>query len=100
MKEQLLQTIETVPVEARLNLAREYLQAYMLYLMHQAGGLAGLVFVGGTALRLLHRLPRFSENLDFSAGESPPEPDALFGRMERELDKAGYSVRLLEVLNQ
>jgi len=57
VKDHLLQSVLAQPVERRANLAREYLQLYLLRLMHDAGSTGDLAFVGGTALRLLHRIP-------------------------------------------
>lgn len=51
--------------EAKL-LVREYLQARILQALQLAGAFEHWAFVGGTALRFLYRLPRFSEDLDFS----------------------------------
>ena len=50
----------------KLNAMREYLQAYILSFMYEGGLFRQAAFVGGTALRFLHNLPRFSEDLDFS----------------------------------
>ena len=67
MKEQLLHIVRDAenPVLAG-NLAREYLQARILLAMQQAGAMIPLAFQGGTALRFLFGLPRFSEDLDFA----------------------------------
>jgi len=96
MKDHLLQTVRAQPVERRSNLAREYLQLYLIKLMHDAGSTDDLAFVGGTALRLLYRLPRFSEDLDFCHEPLPKRTkfDAarLFDTIERGLSKAGYDV--------
>jgi hypothetical protein len=67
MKDHLLQTVAGLAPDRRLHPAREYLQLYMLRLLHAAGAYQHFAFVGGTALRVLHDLPRFSEDLDFSA---------------------------------
>ena len=48
------------------NLVREYLQAKILGSLQRAGGMIPLAFHGGTALRFLFALPRFSEDLDFA----------------------------------
>jgi len=53
-------------LNAKLNIMREYLQAYILRIMHDEGVFRSTAFLGGTALRFLHKLPRFSEDLDFS----------------------------------
>ena len=47
-------------------LVREYLQARVLEALQRAGAFERWAFLGGTALRFLYRLPRFSEDLDFS----------------------------------
>ncbi len=76
---------------ARLNLLREYLQAYILRAMHDAGAFRSIAFIGGTALRFLYGLPRFSEDLDFSAVERKTIPfDALLKKIKGELVLAGY----------
>lgn len=49
-----------------LNTLREYLQALVLRSFYESEAFRNLAFVGGTALRFLHGLPRFSEDLDFS----------------------------------
>lgn len=93
MKDHLLQLAREAPPEVRRNLAREYLQVYLLRLLHEAGAFSEMAFVGGTALRLLHRLPRFSEDLDFSAlSAEPPEAAPLFRRLGAGLERAGYEV--------
>ena len=48
------------------NVAREYLQARILACLQRAGAMVPLAFHGGTALRLLYSLPRYSEDLDFA----------------------------------
>ena len=50
----------------RLNVLREYLQACILRSLHDSEAFSSVSFVGGTALRFLYQLPRFSEDLDFS----------------------------------
>lgn len=67
MKDYLKQQIETVsdPHYARC-LVREYLQARTLECLQGQGAFVNWAFVGGTALRFLYSMPRFSEDLDFS----------------------------------
>jgi len=45
---------------------REILQEIVLLGLYEAGFFKYAVFYGGTALRILYKLPRFSEDLDFS----------------------------------
>ena len=47
---------------------KELLHYDILFALQEAGFLDGLVFQGGTALRLCHGAPRFSEDLDFAGG--------------------------------
>ena len=81
--------------QAKLNVLREYLQAYILRICHDYGLFRQCAFVGGTALRFLYGLPRFSEDLDFSltdaAGYSFPE---LITKTKRELQLAAYNVSI------
>ncbi|MCA1754253.1 MAG: nucleotidyl transferase AbiEii/AbiGii toxin family protein [Spirochaeta sp.] len=76
MKEQLRELSETGKTvnEATL-LVREYLQARILEALQRAGAFKHWAFLGGTALRFLFRLPRFSEDLDFSLAGVPGSPD-------------------------
>ena len=53
------------PLRAR-NVVREYLQARVLLAMQGAGAMTTLAFQGGTCLRFLYSLPRYSEDLDFA----------------------------------
>ena len=97
MKDHLLQQVAQGPTETLGNRAREYLQAYLLRLIHEAGGFRHLAFLGDTALRLLHRLPRFSEDLDFAtattvAAGGASAPTELFLRLKSSLVAAGYEV--------
>lgn len=80
----------------KLNAMREYLQAYILSFMYEGGVFRHAAFVGGTALRFLHGLPRFSEDLDFSqAGKEKVKFGVLIGKIMRELELAGYNATAL-----
>ena len=60
----------------KLNILREYLQAFVMRSLHESEAFTCLSFVGGTALRFAFDLPRFSEGLDFSL-ENPTGYDPL-----------------------
>jgi len=45
---------------------REYLQARILQILQEGGAFLNIAFLGGTSLRFLFFLPRYSEDLDFS----------------------------------
>lgn len=67
MKDYLLELVsKQTGYNAKLNIMREYLQAYALRALHEEGLFRRTAFLGGTALRFLYNLPRFSEDLDFS----------------------------------
>jgi predicted nucleotidyltransferase component of viral defense system len=48
------------------NVVREYVQARILGSLQRAGAMMSISFHGGTALRFLYGIPRFSEDLDFA----------------------------------
>jgi predicted nucleotidyltransferase component of viral defense system len=77
------------------NLAREYLQSRILGALQESGAFTAWAFMGGTALRFLYRIPRFSEDLDFSLERADFAPD--FGRVVasvlRAMEREGYDVR-------
>jgi predicted nucleotidyltransferase component of viral defense system len=54
-------------------IVREYLQARTLECLQENGAFVDWAFVGGTALRFLYSMPRFSEDLDFSITETSAE---------------------------
>jgi len=75
MKPLLLELLrEESDVIRRRSRAREYLQARILLSLQDHGAFANWAFVGGTALRFLFSLPRYSEDLDFSVMSPGPEP--------------------------
>lgn len=75
MKDHLRQLIqrEPNPLAAR-RVATEYLQARVLQSLQQSGVFLRWAFLGGTALRFLFGIPRFSEDLDFSVMTPGSEP--------------------------
>jgi predicted nucleotidyltransferase component of viral defense system len=67
MKEYIKQIIsEAADSLQAKNLVREYLQARILQFLQERGVFREWIFHGGTALRFLYRLPRYSEDLDFA----------------------------------
>ena len=78
------------PVQ-RLNLLREYVQAFILRSFHESEAAKSIAFVGGTALRFLENLPRFSEDLDFSLLSSESyEPVKWLDKLKRDLSLSGF----------
>ncbi len=75
-----------------LNVLREYLQALVLRSLHESEAFTSLTFVGGTALRFLHALPRFSEDLDFSLANSEGYAGKNWmAKIKRDLTLAGFT---------
>ena len=79
----------------RLNVLREYAQASVLRSFHESHAFVALSFVGGTALRFLYDLQRFSEDLDFSVESmSAYDPKEWVVKLERDLALAGFDLTL------
>jgi len=74
----------------RLNVLREYLQALVMRSLHESEAFQYIAFVGGTALRFLYGLPRFSEDLNFSLDSSEGyAPEKWMRKTKRDLQLAG-----------
>jgi predicted nucleotidyltransferase component of viral defense system len=56
-----------------LNALKEITQEVVLYSLYKAGFFQNACFLGGTSLRILHGLDRFSEDLDFSLWKKDQE---------------------------
>ena len=97
MKEYLRQLIAPAHSDlARGCLVREYLQARVLESLQAEGTFLRWAFVGGTALRFLFAIPRFSEGLDFSLlapGDGAGFKAAL-AAVKRALEREGYRVEV------
>ncbi len=75
---------------------REYLQNYLLFLMQKTKMNESLFFVGGTALRFLYGIRRYSEDLDFTAGKEwvIASSKLFMSKVDRELERAGYDMTI------
>jgi len=96
MKEQAIELVQNVQAPAeKLNILREYLQAFVMRSLHESEAFACLSFVGGTALRFVYDLPRFSEDLDFSL-ENPTGYDPLkwLEKLKRDMTLAGFDTAI------
>jgi predicted nucleotidyltransferase component of viral defense system len=97
VKDYLAQLLESQPSGlARRNLAREYLQARILQCLQESGAFLSWAFLGGTALRFLYGIPRYSEDLDFSL-MAPQEPSGFRQALldiRRRLEAEAYTVEL------
>lgn len=76
--------------EEKINALREFLQVLILRIIYDKGYFKNLSFFGGTALRFLYDLRRFSEDLDFSLIEKNRYRfDKLVSDLSRELTNYG-----------
>ncbi|MGM0520423.1 MAG: nucleotidyl transferase AbiEii/AbiGii toxin family protein, partial [Campylobacterota bacterium] len=64
--EQMLSNYEITSQADLINALKEVFQEIALLGLYQGGFFEKAAFYGGTALRILHGLPRFSEDLDFT----------------------------------
>lgn len=97
MKAYLSQLLQNAPDPiASRNLVREYLQARILEGLQRAGAMVPLAFHGGTALRFLFAIPRFSEDLDFALErpESGYDFRAYLRTIQSDLVKEGYEIEI------
>jgi hypothetical protein len=97
VKEYLAELVHAAPTPAHArNLAREYLQARILGALQRTGAMVPLAFHGGTALRFLFDLPRYSEDLDFALEREAARYDfrAYLEQIRAELTREGYAVEL------
>ena len=82
--------------QARRNRLREFLQHVLLRQLFERDLLDEFVFHGGTALRIVHGLPRFSEDLDFHTRQ--PEVkyglNAYLDDLQKDLERSGYELSL------
>jgi hypothetical protein len=78
----------TSPVQEE-QATREIIQEIALYALWRAGFFEVAMFQGGTSLRILHQLPRFSEDLAFMLKQPDPE-----------FDWSGYLTELLSCFEE
>jgi len=82
------------PPEA-LNRLREYAQALVLRSLHDSHAYLNLAFVGGTALRFLYNLRRYSEDLDFCLmNESGYLPEKWLGQLKTRLRQGNIEAKV------
>ncbi len=76
-------------------LLREYLQFLILEIIFTSNVSTKLSFLGGTCLRVVHGIKRFSEDLDFNNKElSSKEFSSLANKIELELRRQGFEVEI------
>lgn len=82
-----------IPIENKRNILREYLQCRFLEILFKLKDSHKLVFVGGTSLRLLRNMDRFSEDLDFdNFGLTENQLKHLLEKTINQLKKEGFLI--------
>jgi len=76
---------------------REYLQVAFLDKFYQNRSLTNTYFKGGTALRLIFRSPRFSEDLDFTTSEVKNQISKVVGDSVYSLQKEFMGLTFNEI---
>jgi predicted nucleotidyltransferase component of viral defense system len=80
-----------------MNVVREYIQNLFLSYLYQQDRSEHILFKGGTALRLIHESPRFSEDLDFTgSGISAIEIESLIKKTQLEVSREGLDMKITE----
>lgn len=76
---------------------KEITQEFILYALYHAGFFEVAAFQGGTALRVVHGLRRFSEDLDFALHEADQDfrLDGFLERARVFLSSFGYSLEVI-----
>ncbi len=85
-----------VTLETQRSVVREYLQMRILESLQRTGAMIPLAFHGGTALRLLYQLPRYSEDLDFALERQPEQYDfrKFLTAIQKDLTAETYNVEI------
>jgi len=79
-----------IPANKNRALMREYLQSKIIFYLYQKKGAQNLSFIGGTSLRILRGLDRFSEDLDFdNLGLKFRQIKNIFKEVKNNLEKEG-----------
>ncbi len=95
MKDHLRNILDAVSSDLlRVSVSREYLQARVLQCLQEDGVFMRWAFLGGTALRFLYAIPRYSEDLDFSALEASSEVGfrSALRRVRTAFEAEGYEI--------
>ena len=77
----------------QVNIVKEFLQEVILHYLSRKGYGRYLTFEGGTCLRFVYGLRRFSEDLDFSMREET-DIEGLISGIKKELELQGYEVEV------
>jgi len=99
---QILATYEIRSLDDSLRALREVMQEIALLGLWRSKFFEKVAFYGGTALRVLYRLDRFSEDLDFSLLEKSEDFDLAdySDALKRELASFGFAVAIESRIKQ
>jgi predicted nucleotidyltransferase component of viral defense system len=87
--------------ETKIYITREFLQLLILKIIYDKNYFKNLAFVGGTALRVLYNLRRFSEDLDFSLiNKQGYKFDSFLEKITYELKKYGFSLEVKKYIKE
>lgn len=80
------------------NVEQEVMQQIALAGLHRGGFFRHAAFYGGTCLRIFHRLPRFSEDMDFSLTEKHDDIhiEQFFPALIDEFSLSGHQVEIVK----
>jgi hypothetical protein len=94
--EQMLSNYEITNESDLINALKEVFQEIALLGLYQGGFFEKAAFYGGTALRILHGLPRFSEDLDFTLLEKNSDFDLerYFDSIIDEFEALGIKIEI------
>ncbi|HEC78462.1 MAG TPA: hypothetical protein ENI34_04880 [candidate division WOR-3 bacterium] len=82
--------LRNMPLDKIRGILREYLQILMLKHLYRTDAGRNLYFTGGTYLRLVHGLKRFSEDLDFNSNKIKKKKfEELCNKIMIELKRSG-----------
>lgn len=95
----MLERYETRNLGDSLHALREILQELALLGLWRSKFFEKTAFYGGTALRILHGLDRFSEDMDFSLLRPMKNFDltSYLGTLKKEIDSFGFEIRTQRV---
>ncbi len=83
--------LNNIPAKPRAVLT-EYLQSEVLFVLYGMEFGKFLTFMGGTSLRFVYGIERFSEDLDFELIKKKLDYKKLALSLEKELEKLGFTV--------
>lgn len=82
---------------SELNVRREYIQNLFLSYFYQQPASDNIYFKGGTALRIMYKSPRFSEDLDFSSNATTINKiEDVIIQTTREIEREGIFIDIKE----